>query len=653
MKKPVLLCLFSLLLTAQTIAQVRFARLFSDHAVLQRQKPIPVWGWANPNERVSVTLADQSQQVQADTAGKWQCTFTALEAGGPHKLQASTPSGQIELVDILIGDVWLCSGQSNMEWTVAQSNNYAEESKNANFPKIRHFRVDHLVSLEPENDLASGNWEVCTPQKFGDFTAVGFFFAREVFQKTGVPIGLLHSSWGGSQVESWISKDAMLSSDVLHDYAQNLPLNWQEADLRLEKTIKKKLLGSADASPTLTDEKAYWQADYDFSKWLTADPMWQWDWKGVWAWRGNGFMGKIVDIPAEMVEQITTLGLAENYSYNEVYINGQLVNAGILKGPRRILIAPHTWLPGPNKLMIKMDRAIEPEWFGLGLMGSANDLFVSTETQRIPLNDSDWKLMPSFAEPHFFAHSSNNVGTAIYNAMIAPLVPYALRGALWYQGESNAGRAYQYRSTFPLMIQDWRSRWKEDFPFYFVQLSSFGALQNSNQGSDWAELREAQTLTLRLPNTGMAVTTDIGNPHDIHPTNKQDVGKRLAASALKYTYQQDVLPSGPMFESVQFKKDEAVLSFKFTGSGLMAKDKFGYLKGFEIAADDHVFYYAKAEIKGDQVVVRHPKGLLPTSVRYAWANAPEDANLFNKEGFPASPFRTDSWEGVTVKVRFE
>ncbi len=653
MKKSAQLLLFSLLLTTQTMAQPRLARLFSDHAVLQRQKPIPVWGWALPGEVVSVALAGQIQSVQADTSGKWQVVFTALEAGGPHTLEVSAPSGKTALRDVLIGDVWLCSGQSNMEWTVAQADHYPQERQNADFPQIRHFRVDHVVSLEPEADLADGEWEVCSPKKVGGFTAVGFFFAREVYQKTGVPIGLLHSSWGGSQVESWISKEAMLSSDLLRDYAQNLPQSWEEADRRLERTIKKKVLGNPDASPTLEEEAAYRQADYDFSKWITADPMWQWDWKGVWAWRGNGFMGKMVDIPDEMTGQMTTLGLAENFSYNEIYINGQLVSSGILKGPRRILIPPHTWQPGPNKLMIKMDRTIEPEWFGLGLMGSANDLFVSTETQRIPLNDSEWKLMPSFAEPHFFAHSSNNVGTAIYNAMIAPLLPYALKGVLWYQGEANAGRAYQYRLTFPLLIQDWRARWKEELPFYFVQLSSFGAYQNSNQGSDWAELREAQTMALRLPNTGMAVTTDIGNPHDVHPTNKQDVGKRLAANALKYTYGQDVLPAGPMFEAVSFKKDYAVLSFRFTGSGLEARDKFGYLKGFEIAGNDRVFYYAKAEIRGDQVVVWHPKGLQPVAVRYAWANAPEDANLFNKEGFPACPFRTDSWEGVTGKVRFE
>ncbi|MBX2890392.1 MAG: hypothetical protein KF734_05655 [Saprospiraceae bacterium] len=653
MTKPTLLLSLLLLLTLQSNAQLRFARLFTDHAVLQRQKPIPVWGWANPNEQVTVTLANQTQQAKADKNGKWQVKFAAMEAGGPLTLTAETISGRLVFSDLLIGDVWLCSGQSNMEWTVSQSANYAEEKKNADFPKIRHFKVEHKVSLSPEEDLSSGSWEVASAEKVGDFTAVGFFFAREVFQKTGVPIGLLNSSWGGSQVESWISKEAMCGSDVLKTYGENLPKNWEEADLHLERNIKKKLLGNPDANPSLDDEKKYLQPGYDFSHWLKASPMWQWDWKGIWAWRGNGFMARTVEIPAEMTSQITTLGLAEQFSYNEIYINGKLAAAGLLKGTRQFLLPANIWRPGANSLMVKMNKTIEPEWFGLGLIGSENDLYVSTPTQKISLAGDDWRLMPSFAEPHSFAHSSNNVGTAIYNAMLAPLIPYAIRGALWYQGETNAGRAYEYRKSFPLMIEDWRKRWNEDFPFYFVQLSSFGASQNSNQGSPWAELREAQTMTLRLPNTGMAVTTDIGDPNDIHPRNKQDVGKRLAANALKFVYKQNVLHSGPMFESVRFENDKAILSFRHTGSGLTVKDQYGYLKGFEIAGNDRVFHYAKAEIEGDKVVVQHPRGMVSTSVRYAWADAPEDANLFNAEGFPACPFRTDDWEGVTVRVKFE
>jgi sialate O-acetylesterase len=237
--------------------------------------------------------------------------------------------------------------------------------------------------------------------------------------------------------------------------------------------------------------------------------------------------------------------------------------------------------------------------------------------------------------------------------MIAPLVPFSISGALWYQGESNAGRAYQYRQSFPLMIEDWRKKWNDVFPFYFVQLATFGPYQNSNQGSDWSELREAQTMTLNLPKTGMAVTTDVGNPNDIHPTNKQDVAHRLAANALKFNYNQDVTYSSPMYESVKLEDGKATISFKLTGKGLEIRDKFGYLKGFEIAGEDKVFYYAKAELVDNKVVVYHPKGLKPTSVRYAWANSPLDANLFNTEGFPVCPFRTDDWTGVTAGKKFE
>ena len=637
----------------QAFAQLKLARLFSDHAVLQRQKPLPVWGWAKPNDTISVSLAGQKLSTVANTEGGWRVAFSPLEAGGPYKLTVSATTETLNVEDILMGEVWLCSGQSNMEWSVANSDNFLKERKNADFPQIRHFKVEHDVSLQPEKELKTGEWKVCKAETVGGFTAIGFFFAREIYQKLNVPIGILHSSWGGSQVEGWISKEAMLRSDELKDYAQNLPTTWEEADNRLARTVKKKVLGNPDANPTPDDERKYVQADYDFSNWFTADALGQWDWKGIWAWRGNGFMGKMVEIPSEMTTQITTLSLAEHFSHHEIYINGKLLSSGLLRGVRKILVPANTWKAGINKLMVKMNKAIEPAWYGLGLMGSAADLYVSNETQTISLAGNDWKLMPSFSEPYTFAHLSNNVGVSIYNAMIAPLVPYAIRGALWYQGESNASRAYQYRKTFPLMIEDWRTKWNDEFPFYFVQLATYGNNQNSNEGSHWAELREAQTLTLKLPKTGMAVTTDVGNPKDIHPTNKQDVAKRLAANALKTTYNQDCIHSSPIYKTVSFDKDRAFLTFDFIGKGLMVKDKFGYLKGFEIAGEDRVFYYAKAEIQGDKVLVFHPKGLKPAAVRYAWSDAPEDANLFNSEGFPACPFRTDDWQGVSVKGKFD
>jgi sialate O-acetylesterase len=633
--------------------QLKLARLFSDHVVLQRNKPLPIWGWAKANETVNLSLATQTKTAQADADGKWKVDFAPMEAGGPFVLKVSAGSESLTVNDVLIGEVWLCSGQSNMEWTVKQADNFREERKNSNYPNIRHFYVAHNVEIDPQSDLKTGEWKISSPETVGDFTAVGFFFARQVYQKTKVPIGLLHSSWGGSQVEGWISKEGMQLSDELRDYAQNLPKNWAEADALLEKRIKKATLGDENTNPSLADEKKYLEPNYDFTKWIANNPMGQWDWKGIWQFRGNGFMARKVEIPADFVEQETTLGLAESYSYNEVYINGLQVFKGILKGKREIIIPRNTWKTGENRIVIKMNRAIEPEWFGLGWQGSANDVFIASKDDKIPLGNSNWYLMPSFAEKHEYGHSSNNLGTTIYNGMIAPIVPFAMRGVLWYQGETNAGRSFQYRQTFPLMIEDWRKKWNDEFYFYFVQLSSFGRNQSSNDGSGWAELREAQTMTLNLPKTGMAVTTDIGNPTDIHPTNKQDVGLRLAANALKQIYGQDIPFSSPLFDSVKFENGKAIISFKYAYDGLTAKDKFGYLRGFEIAGSDKVFYYAQAKIEGNKVIVSSPKVPNPVAVRYAWSDAPIDANLYNSAGFPASPFRTDDWKGVTVGNKFQ
>lgn len=650
MKKIFLFIL--LFISHLTFAQLKVARLFSDHVVLQRQKPIPVWGWSTVKDKITVTLAGQTQIAVTDANGKWTLTFSPLEAGGPYEMFISNKSNSLKIKDILIGEVWLCSGQSNMELSVKQADNYLKEKKNANFPQIRHFSVEHEVTMTPETDLKSGEWKLASEETVGDFTAVGFFFAREIYQKLNIPVGLLHSSWGGSQVEGWVSKEGMATNDEFKNYAQNLPNNWTDADVMQDKKLRKQLF-KTDFMPTLEDEKKYTSTDYDFSKWQNAgNSFGSWDWKGVWAFRGNGFMARNVEISAGMAGKETTLGLGIQDSPNNVYINGKLVSEGIIKGIRKITVPANTWKVGNNSLVIKFGKMIDPAWYGLGLMGTNDDLFVSAIDEKVSL-DNDWKLMPSFADKHEYNHSSNNVGTTIYNGMIAPLVPFAIRGTLWYQGETNAGRAYQYRQSFPLMINDWRKKWNDDFSFYFVQLSTYGSYQNSNQGSNWAELREAQTMTLSLPKTGMAVTTDVGNPVDIHPTNKQDVGHRLALNALKKDYGQNIVFSSPMYDNVAFGTNNATISFKNVGGGLMVKDKFGYLKGFEVAGEDKVFHYAKAEIVGDRVVVIHPQNQKPIAVRYAWADSPIDANLFNVEGLPANSFRTDDWEGITRKVKFE
>ncbi|NID10003.1 sialate O-acetylesterase [Fibrella aestuarina] len=627
------------------------ARLFTDHVVLQRQKPIPVWGWAKPREAVKVTLAGQTQQAKADANGKWLVRFSPLEAGGPHTLAATAKSGSASASDVLVGEVWLCSGQSNMEWTVKQTDHFAKEKKNANFPQIRHLRVDHELALTPQQDLKAGPWQLASAETVGDFTAIGFFFARELTQKlNNIPIGLVHSSWGGSQVEGWISKESMLSNDELRGYAQTMPTTWQAADSLIDVKLRKNL--QVPANLTATDEARYIDPSYGFAGWRKSDAIGQWEWKDMRGFMGQGYMAKIVTLPDEMATEQTTLALAENDSPTQVYINGKLVADGTVQGVRKISVPAGTWKAGENKVVIKLGNMVNPNWYGVGLKGSAADLYVEDPLQRISLG-GEWRLMPSFAGKHEYKRFMNNVGMSIYNAMIAPLEPMAMRGVLWYQGESNAGRSYQYRQSFPLLITDWRKKFGQEMSFYFVQLANYGANNSSNQGSGWAELREAQTMTLSLPKTGMAVITDIGNPKDIHPTNKQDVGHRLALNALKFDYGQDVNYSSPLYEGVKFEGGKAIVSFKHTGGGLVAKDKYGYLKGFEVAGDDKVFHFATAEIHGNTVILSHPNVSKPVAVRYAWADSPDDANLFSADGLPANSFRTDTWPGVTAQAKFE
>lgn len=645
--------LLFLVISTHSFAQVKFARLFSDHVVLQRQKPIPVWGWAKPGEKVKVILASQTLNTKADSEGKWTVKFAPLEAGGPYALNVTAKSGTATINDVLIGEVWLCSGQSNMEWPVSWAMNYAEEKKNADYPQIRHFRVDHEVSLVPEKDLKKGEWQIASSETVGTFSAIGFFFARELYQKLNVPIGILHSSWGGSQIEGWISKEAMLTNDELKDYALKIPTAWEEVNEILDKKLKKQLFKDAQFNTSEELEKTYVSGNSDFKYWQeTGDPIGQWDWKGLSGFRGQVYMAKIVPIPDDLVGKQSILSLPENDSKNEIYINGKLISSETLKGVRKISVPANTWKTGDNQLVIKMGNMVGASWFGPGLMGKASDLYVEADNQKVSLA-TDWKLMPGFAEKHEYSRFMNNVGTIIYNAMIVPLIPFGIRGSLWYQGESNTGRAYQYRQSFPLMINDWRKLWNDDFSFYWVQLSAFGPDNDSNKGSGWAELREAQNMTLSLPKTGMAVTTDIGNPKDIHPTNKQDVARRLAANALKKDYGQDVSYGSPLYDHVKFESDKAVVSFHHAESGLTANGRYGYVTGFEIAGDDKVFHYAKAEIVGNQVVVSSAKVAKPVAVRYGWADSPIDANLFNIDGFPVSPFRTDDWPGRTVGSRFE
>jgi sialate O-acetylesterase len=342
------------------------------------------------------------------------------------------------------------------------------------------------------------------------------------------------------------------------------------------------------------------------------------------------------------------LRLGQTDADMKMYINGNPVTPAVVNGNFQVNLPAGTWKNGDNSLLINLQSLQKnPSWWGIGINGDWTNTYLQFPDTLFTLADYNWHIMPDMGRPYHFDFSPNSAPTTLYNGMIAPLLPYAIAGVLWYQGEANTNKAYQYRTTFPLLINDWRNKWGRQFPFLFVQLSSWGPMPNSNQGSDWAELREAQTMALSLPNTAMAVTIDVGDANNIHPKDKADVGYRLAYEALNSVYGLWNTNRSPLFKSADFKDGYAMVTLTNTDNGLMAKDKYGYIKGFEVAGADHKFYFAKADIVGNQVKVWCADVKQPVTVRYAWTNAPVEANLFNKEGYPVGPFRSDDWKGVT------
>lgn len=651
--KRILAFLLFFLILQQGFGQLAIAKIFNNHMVLQRGQAIPIWGTAAIGQTVTVRLNKSVQKVQANQQGQWKLYLPAMEAGGPYELTVVTNQQQISREDVMIGEVWLCSGQSNMDWTLKDAFKFREERALQPIPNIRQFYVPREVSLEPMKDLSGGSWEIANPDNLGDFTAVGYFFAKAIAEKIPVTVGIISASWGGSQVEGWISQEAMQTSEELQNYAQNFPLNWDKADSMLLHQLQKSLSQKTGQLPSTALKDILTKDSLVFQSWLKFSPPSQWDWQGIWAFRGAGFMQRVIDVNHVEQTKTSTISLGENDGDFELYINGQLVKKGTGRADRLIVLAPGTWQVGKNILLLHQAPQKDPAWFGNGFYGDASKMYLKFDYEPISLAGDGWRMIPDFNQPWHYVHAQNNAGAVIYNGMIHPLADYAIKGILWYQGESNAARAYQYRTSFPLLIHNWRKQWHAELPFYFVQLSSFGKFPNSNLGSDWAELREAQSMTLQIPKTGMAVTTDIGNPDNIHPKNKADVGYRLAAIALAKDYGFNLPFSGPSFQSVAFKAGKAILSFTNLFGGLQAKDQYGYLKGFEIAGANQQFFYAKASIEGDKVIVWSDQVQHPVSVRYGWTDAPIDANLFNKAGFPASPFRTDQWKGITQGKVFE
>jgi sialate O-acetylesterase len=645
------LSIFLILFYSKSFSQLHISAIFSDHMILQRDKPLKIWGAAGGGETIFVTLGQIKASTLADKNGKWLITLPAFSSGGPYVMTVRTRKEMKIFSDVFFGEVWICSGQSNMEFRVNQAINAAYEIHRANNPLIRQVSIPHKLKFQPEEFVDSTQWIISTPQTTGEFTAVGFFFARDIFERLHVPIGLIYDNWGGSQVESWISEDAMKGSDEMKDYVKQMPDNWNESDAGVEKKIIAAIEKLNEGKMPETDEASVTKTDYIFSGWMPSAAPTSWDWVGLPGYRGEGYMMREINLDSTQAAQASTLSLGMNDIRFRWFINGMPFPKTLDK-VFTVSLPPYTWKTGRNLLLLEIGPQPVPDWWTVGIRGENELLFANFNGERISLADDKWKMMPVLNKPHHYMQWMNSEGAIIYNAMLHPVIPYGIRGVLWYQGETNTDRAVEYGKTFPLMIESWRKEWNDDFPFLFVQLADFGSNESSNEGSKWAELREAQSKTLRLPGTGMSVTTDIGDPKDIHPKNKQEVGRRLAAIALNDVYGFKQTCNGPQYDSVSFSNGRAELFFKSVGKGLVAKDKYGYLRGFEIAGPDGKFYYAHAFIQGHQIVVSSDSVSNPIAVRYGWSNSPDDINLYNVEGFPASPFRTDNWPAVTDSVKF-
>lgn len=508
----------TLLLTADTgLAEVRVPAIFGSHMVFQRNQANPVWGWADEGEMITITIAGQRHTARTKSNGRWKVTLDSLTAGGPHSLEIRGKN-TLRFDDVLVGEVWLCSGQSNMQWPVNAANDPDLEKRAAKFPQIRHITVPRIGTQESQSDF-EGNWQLTTPETIGDFSAVGYFFGRQLHQTLDVPIGLIDNAWGGSSVEAWIRRDLLENDDAFTPLMDR----WR----------------STEATYNHGQEQAKYEA-------------------AMKVWRKKAADAKAADQPE----------------------------------------------PG--------NRPRAP---------------------RNPLTNQ---------------HRPAN----LYNGVLYPIIGYGIRGSIWYQGESNASRAYQYRELFPLMIENWRNVWHQgDFPFYWVQLADFRDEKPMPDSSDWAELREAQTLTLdRLPHTGQAVITDLGEAHDIHPKNKQDVAKRLARLALADLYETDIVSRSPRYDSMTVSGNRVTLKFHEIGGGLDTFDVRSPV-GFTITDLTENFVPASARIVApDTIEVWSESIATPVAVRYAWADNPI-CNVQNREGLPLTPFRTDNWPGITAENR--
>ena len=631
-------------------AQVQLPRLVRDSMILQRDTKVNIWGWASPKEKVSIKFNNKTIKVTTGVDGKWIVQLQPMKAGGPYTMEV-TGKNKILLKDILIGDVWICSGQSNM---VHQLNihdvTYAKDIAEANNPQIRHFWIPTLTGLSgPKEDLPTGYWKSAIGDDVRPFSAVAYFFARKLFEQYHVPIGLINASVGGTPIEAWTSEEG------LKDFSALLTTVQKNKDTAYVNGLARNALTANTGRPTqvldkgLIDPVKWYEPSFIPKGWRAINVPGYWEDQGIKDLNGIVWYRKEVEIPNSMVGKPARVFLGRIVDADMLYINGKQVGNTTYMYPQRRYSVPAGVLKTGKNIFIV--RVINNSGKGGFVPDKPYCIFAGQDTVDLK---GTWQYKVGQVNPPPSAPPGSRPGpppinaqsqpSALYNAMVAPLINYTIKGFLWYQGEANTGRPEEYAKLQPAQIADWRSKWKQgNLPFLYVQLPGFMDYNYLPSESNWARLRESQLTSLSVPNTAMAVAIDLGEWNDIHPDNKKDVGERLALAARRIVYGENVVHSGPIYESAIINGNKITIRFTHTGGGLITNDG-EELSEFAIAGDDKKFVWAKAKIEGHTIVVWNDAIPEPRYVRYAWADNPVNPNLFNKEGLPASPFRT-----VTLK----
>lgn len=607
------------MLSAQTPRKVTLPKLISDKMVLQRDVELDIWGWADPGTWVTVRFNGAYHEVKTGEDGRWLVTLPPQKAGGPYVMEVN----ELTIRDVLVGDVWLCSGQSNQETPIQRLTEMFPEINVSNNNMIRHYKVPTQDSKEELKEEIAGNmrWISGVSSEIMSWTALAYFYALEAYEKTGVPQGMLVSSLGGSEIESWISQEHLKEFPHL--------------------VLDKEAISAFDEANKDKGEGVWSMLDFDDSDWDTMEMPGTWRENGLDV-RGTVWMRKDFELPASMDGRHARLSMGTLVHNDKVYVNGVYVGStGYEYPPRRYHIPAGILREGKNTIAVRLDAPA-----GNGEFVKDKPYKIIGDAAEIDLTGTwKYKVGKDLSEAALYSERLKNrksAGSGLYNGMIHPIRNYKFKAAIWYQGESNSGRPHEYGILMSSLIENWRELWP-DMPFLLVQLPNFMVKHPQPTDSGWARIREAQLNAFKtIPNTALAVTYDVGEWNDIHPLDKKAVAQRLFLGARKVVFGEKITASGPVYKDMRIDGDKIIITFTDTGKGLVAKG--GELRHFAIAGADRKFVWADAVIKGDKVIVSSKDVPQPVAVRYAWADNPDEANLCNKEGLLASPFRTDDWD---------